>query len=226
MITVKEYQRDFPLDLPFTNPSMFQSPGGRKFVSFLHVFSRFVVKVSVEKQDNGLLSKPLVKNGKYKKISYIGLMKCTRGALEDAFIKQCSVEEIVRQSKESINRISIKYFDIKSTLEDKRNNQYIQQSKVEKEELLHSYEARCATVKQLISVLKNKSAAHENLWDDILSVVDDSMQKPKLNFKQLPTQLVASEDLIMTYVNMIRKVLSTADRSLQFKPQSLPIQVV
>lgn len=26
--TVKEYQKEFPLDLPYTNPSLFQSPGG------------------------------------------------------------------------------------------------------------------------------------------------------------------------------------------------------
>ena len=59
-----------------------------------------------------------------------------------------------------------------------------------------------------------------------MSVVDDSVLKPKLNFNQLPSLLVAFEDIFMTYVNMITKVLSTTDRVLQFKPQSLPIQVL
>ena len=53
VLLIREYQKDFPTDLPYTNPSLFQSPGGRKFVAFLHVFSNFVVKVSIEKYEDG-----------------------------------------------------------------------------------------------------------------------------------------------------------------------------
>ena len=101
-----------------------------------------------------------------------------------------------------------------------------QQSQVEKENLLSSYDSKCGKVKELQDALKVNTAVHENVWDNIMSVVDDSVLKPKLNFNQLPSQLVASEDISMTYVNMITKVLSTTDRVLQFKPQSLPIQVL
>ena len=78
---LKEYQKEFPLDLPYTNPSLFQSPGGRKFVAFLQVFSTFVMKMYINKYDVTFLSKPVTKNSTLRKVCYTALVKKKRSPL-------------------------------------------------------------------------------------------------------------------------------------------------
>ena len=70
--------------------------------------------------------------------------------------------------------------------------------------------------------LKALSAEHEDSWDNIMSVVDDSLPQIKLNFNQFPAELVAEDNLSMTYENMITKVLATTGKVLDFEHQALP----
>eukprot|EP00092_Neocalanus_flemingeri_P037087 GFUD01040373.1.p1 GENE.GFUD01040373.1~~GFUD01040373.1.p1 ORF type:complete len:695 (+),score=223.60 GFUD01040373.1:65-2149(+) len=231
---VKEYQKDFPTDLPYTNPSLFQSPGGRRFVAFLHVFSNFVLKMFMEKLDVELLSKPSTKNKKLGKICFTGLVKSTKAALENASDDQATMKETVRKSKESANKIGGKYFDIKEFLEESQENEFIdvkrlhsdmvQQGSLNKEKLLSSYDEKCDEIKELQSALKENGVHHENLWTSIMMVVDDSVPKLKLNFDEFPAELVASDNMKMTYENMIAKVVSTVGRVLEFKPKAFPIK--
>ena len=53
-------------------------------------------------------------------------------------------------------------------------------------------------------------------------MVDDSLPQTKLNFNQFPKELVAENDLSMTYENMITKVMFTTGRVLEFQHPALP----
>eukprot|EP00092_Neocalanus_flemingeri_P022495 GFUD01024396.1.p1 GENE.GFUD01024396.1~~GFUD01024396.1.p1 ORF type:complete len:705 (-),score=224.81 GFUD01024396.1:69-2183(-) len=230
---VKEYQKEYPMDLPYTNPSLFQSPGGRRFVAFLHVFSNFVLKMFLEKFDVELLSKPSTKNKKLGKICFTGLVRSTKAALENASDDQASMKETVRKSKESAKKIGVKYFDIKEFLEESQENELIdvkrvhsemvQQGSNHKEKLLSSYDEKCNEIKELQSALRDNGVHHENLWTSIM-MVDDSVPKLKLNFDEFPAELVAVDNMKMTFENMIAKVVSTVGRVLEFKPQAFPIK--
>ena len=102
---LKDYQKENPLDLPYTNPSLFQSPGGRKFVAFLEVFSSFVMKMYIGKFDDTLLSKPVTKNNKVRKVCFTALVKGEKKALDNAVKDQASIKEVERDSKEFMNKI-------------------------------------------------------------------------------------------------------------------------
>ena len=232
--TVKEYQKEFPLDLPYTNPSLFQSPGGRRFVTFLQTFSNFVLKMYVEKS-NEVLSKPNTKNEKLRRVAFQGLVKSTKAALDNGITAQAELKMIVQESELSIQQIGIKYFDIKKFLEEVPENyinevksmhsEVFKHGKIDKMKLLESYDEKCFKVRELQDALKDGTSEHDAAWDNIMVVVDDSLPKPKLNFDEFPPELVAADNLKMTFQNLITKVLSTGDRALQFKPKGLPIKV-
>ena len=233
MNLLKDYQKENPLDLPYTNPSLFQSPGGRKFVAFLEVFSSFVMKMYIGKFDDTLLSKPVTKNNKVRKVCFTALVKSEKKALDNAVKDQASIQDVERDSKESMNKISEKYFGLKkiqNELEnetafeelEKEHNDFLKNGKVDKSRILDHYDEKCETVKDLQLQFKTFSTEQKNNWDNIMAVMDDSLPKAKMNFNEFPKELVAVDNLSMTYENMITKVLATTGRVLDNKPQSLP----
>merc|ERR1719186_659730 len=232
---LREYQKEFPMDLPYSNPSLFQSPGGRRFVAFLHIFSNFVLKTSVQKVEDDLLGKPVTKNEKLGRFCYTSLVSSTKVALENASTDQARIKEINAKSRVSLNIIGGKYFDIRKSLEECRGSEFDQikrfHSEVMKqdgefnvEQLLNTYDDKCVKIRELHDAFKLKGTDHEDLWANIMAVVDDPLPKPKLKFDEFPKHLVAAENMKMTFGNLIAKVLSTTDRVLQFKPPVLPIQ--
>merc|ERR1719186_1789541 len=232
---LREYQKEFPMDLPYSNPSLFQSPGGRRFVAFLHVFSNFVLKIYVQKFEDDLLSKPVTKNEKLGRFCYTGLVRSTKVALEKASEDQTGIKEMNAKSRESLDMIGEKYFDIKKSLEKNHGWKFDQlrcfhsevlnqDGEFDVDQLLNTYDDKCVKIRELQDAFKLNCADHEDLWANIMVVVDDSVPKLKLNFDEFPKQLVAAENMKMTYGNLIAKVLSTTDKVLQFKPSVLPIQ--
>jgi len=227
---LKEYQKDFPMDMPYTNPSLFQSPGGRRFVGFLQTFSNFVMKMQIENHQQ-VLSKPSTKNGKLKLICFKASVKSTKAALDNAVADEAAVEEIIAQSKLAIEKIGAKFFNIKRCIENNPNTEYdglkaehAEWGIIDQAELLGQFDEKCAAIKQLQETYKADTADHEEVWDSIMMVVDDSVLKPRLNFGEIPKQLVASDDLKMTYEHMITKVLSTLDRVLEFRSRDFPVK--
>merc|ERR1719186_1495881 len=232
---LRDYQKSSPMDLPYSNPSLFQSPGGRRFVSFLHIFSNFVLKMYVQKFEDNLLSKPVTKNEKLGRFCYSGLVSSTKVALEKASKDQAGIKEMNAKSRESLDMIGGKYFDIKKSLEKSLGSKFDQlkcfhsevlnqYGEFEVEKLLYSYDVKCDKIRKLQDAFKLNGSDHEDLWANIMTVVDDSVPKLKLNFDEFPKQLVAVENMKMTYGNLITKVLSTTDKVLHFKPSVLPIQ--
>merc|ERR1719186_2025819 len=217
---LREYQKEFPMDLPYSNPSLFQSPGGRRFVAFLHIFSNFVLKMSVQKFEDDLLGKSVTKNEKLGRICYTGLVSSTKVALENASTDQARIKEMNAKSRESLDMIGGKYFDIRKSLEECRGSEFDQiksfHSEVMKQDgefdvdqLMTIYDDKCVKIRELQDAFKLNCADHEDLWANIMVVVDDSVPKLELKFDEFPKQLVAAENMKMTYGNLITKVLST-----------------
>ena len=188
----------------------------------------------VEKS-NELLSKPYTKNKKLKRAAFLGLVKRTQDALESGITAQTELKKVVQESEISIPQISVKYFNIKQFLEEaleincskvaSEHFEGFKDGKVDKMKLLASYDEKCVKVKEIQDPLKNATAEQEQVWDNIMVVVADSLPKPRLNFDLFPPELVAADDLKITYQNLIARVFCTGDRALQFKLRGLPIKV-
>jgi len=227
VITIlKEYQKDFPTDLPYCNPSLFQSPGGRKFVSFLLVFSNFVLKMLLDSEH--VLAKPVVKNNpKLKKVSHKLLVKSTKRALDKSVKLQAEQEEIVVGAEVAINELSRKYFKIKEYIENAQNIdenedklehvKIFNNNKIDTTDVLRYYDEKCTKMKSLKLNFETFFCQHKSIWETIAEVVENYALKSKLNFDLLPANLIAVEDLKMTYQNMIAQVLSIMDKVLQIE---------
>ena len=232
---LKEYQKEFPSELPYSNPSLFQSPGGRKFTAFLAVFSSFVMKILILKSDDNLLSKPVTKNGKLRRICFTSVVKLEKKALQNAVTFQADVERIENKSRASMDKIAEKYFALKkveSDLEElktldelkKNHSEFLVNGVVNKELVLEHYDSKCEKVRDLKEKLKDLFENHKEHWENIICVVDDSVPQKRLNFSQYSKELVAENNLAMTFENMITKTLYITGRVLEYCLPSLPIQ--
>jgi len=232
---LKEYQKEFPTDLPYTNPSLFQSPGGRRFTAFLALFSSFVMKMLITKSDDNLLSKPVTKNAKLRKISFSFVVKSEKKALHNAVMFQSEVEKIETNSRISMDKIAEKYFALKKiesdieelkTLDElkKSHSEFVVNGGIDKEFVLKHYDKKCEKVKELKDNLKYLFENHKENWNNIITVVDDSLPQKRLNFSQYPKELVADKDLALTFENMITKSLFITGRVLEYILPALPTQ--
>jgi len=222
---LKEYQADFPMDIPYTNPSLFQSPGGRKFVAFLQIFSNFVMKMLLDKPDQ-LLCKPATKNHILRKVCYKNLVKSTSEALEMSTKYQAESEKIITESKIAMEELGKKYLTIKNYVEaddDLSDIKLEHAAGLENDEMkiLKSYDQKCARVNSLKEKLKSQKSKHDEIWKDVVDVVDP-IPKKRLDFELIPSELVSSDSIQMTFSNMIARTLSGAGRVLQFQPVPLP----
>jgi len=232
---LKEYQKEFPTDLPYTNPSLFQSPGGRRFTAFLALFSSFVMKMLITKSNDNLLSKPVTKNAMLRKISFSFVVKSEKKALQNAVMFQAEVEKIETNSRISMDKIAEKYFALKKiesdieelkTLDElkKSHSEFVVNGAIDKGFVLNHYDKKCEKVKELKDNLKYLFEHHKENWDNIITVVDDSLPQKRLNFSQYPKELVADKNLALTFENMITKSLFITGRVLEYILPSLPIQ--
>jgi len=229
---LKEYQKEFPADLPYTNPSLFQSPGGRKFTAFLAVFSSFVIKTMISKSDESILSKPVTKVTKLRNVCFSNLGNLGKLALQDAVECQEDVERIVESSKKSMESISEKYFILKNmendddvtALEELKlfHADFVERGIINKDKILEHYDKKCDKVKELQNNLKALFDDHKDNWNNIISVADDSVPAKKLNLSLYAKELVAEDDLSLTFQNMITKSLYVTGRVLEYGLPTLP----
>jgi len=224
---LKEYQKDFPLDIPYTNPSLFQSPGGRKFMKFLHIFSNFVMKLLIDKPDQ-LLYKSATKNNILRRVCYKNLVKSTAEALEMSTKYQVESEKIIESSKVAMKEFEKKFFAIKNYVEvddDLGDIKLEHSAMLENDEMriLKTYDEKCARVTIVKEKFKSHKAKHDDIWNDIVHVVD-STPKQRLNFDLIPSCLVSSESIQMSFSIMIAKLLSGVSAVLQFQPGCLPVK--
>ena len=228
---LKELQKEYPEDIPYCNPSLFQSPGGRKFVAFLQTFSRFVLKKITSQYKEGLLYKPNTKNLKLKKVFFNGLVKDTSSTLKIAVRKQDNIKLVVNESTELMKELSMKYFDLKKAQETLRIKQLEKVvdvdvgdgSSKDLEITLSRFDAKCLEAKQILSQFKNLSETHNIHWENIMAVIDESRTQLKLDFEQFPVELVDKDNLSLTYENMLTKVGSAIRRVLEVDCQKLSL---
>ena len=228
---LKELQKEYPEDIPYCNPSLFQSPGGRKFVAFLQTFSRFVLKKITNQYKEGLLYKPNTKNLKLKKVFFNGLVKDTNSTLKIAVEKQDNIKLVVNESTELMKELSMKYFDLKKAQETLRIKQLEKVvdvdvgdgSSKDLEITLSRFDAKCHEAKKILSQFKNLSETHNIHWENIMAVIDESRTQLKLDFEQFPVELVDKDNLSLTYENMLTKVGSAIRRVLEVDCQKLSL---
>ena len=83
---IKALQKDHPDELPYCNPSLFQQPGGRKFIGFLSKFTTFVLLCLVRSDE--ILLKTSPKRPLMRKLCFKNLVNNTQRIYEEAFKDQ------------------------------------------------------------------------------------------------------------------------------------------
>jgi len=175
-----------------------------------------------------VLAKPVVKNNpKLKKVSHKLLVKSTKRALDKSVKLQAEQEEIVVGAEVAINELSRKYFKIKEYIENAQNIdenedklehvKIFNNNKIDTTDVLRYYDEKCTKMKSLKLNFETFFCQHKSIWESIAEVVESYAFKSKLNFDLLPANLIAVEDLKMTYQNMIAQVLSIMDKVLQIE---------
>ena len=210
---LKLYQKDYPEDLPYTNPSLFQSPGGRKFIIFLNKFTSFVVKVLVMKNDL-ILHKPTVKKGfrQLRKKLLLNLAVKAEDSLKEAVEDQEEIQKMELKAKHSGMQVLRNYNDYKKRLEEMEHIP----TETEEEsspESLEIFDQKCQFVKNSFQELVEASREIQNSFDIIEYVSDDTVQKPVLNLLELPPSYLGSS-LTTSFQSLLGTALVAAERVL------------
>ena len=210
---LKLYQKDYPEDLPYTNPSLFQSPGGRKFIIFLNKFTSFVVKVLVMKNDL-ILHKPTVKKGfrQLRKKLLLNLAVKAEDSLKEAVEDQEEIQKMELKAKHSGMQVLRNYNDYKKRLEEMEHIP----TETEEEsspESLEIFDQKCQLVKNSFQELVEASREIQNSFDIIEYVSDDTVQKPVLNLLELPPSYLGSS-LTTSFQSLLGTALVAAERVL------------
>ena len=66
------------------------------------------------------------------------------------------------------------------------HSEFVVNGHIDKNLILDHYDKKCEKMKEMQENLKALSADHEENWENIISVVDDSLPQIKLNFNQFP----------------------------------------
>ena len=217
---LKLYQKDHPEDLPYTNPSLFQSPGGRKFIVFLNKFTSFVVKVLVLKNDM-ILHKPIVKKGfkVLRKKLYWNLTVKAEDSLKEAVEDQEEIQRMEIKAKTTGMQVLKKYGDYKKRLEEleQRPTETEEESPTEN---LDMFDQKCQYVNKTFNELVDSSREIKKSFDIIEYVCDEGVEKPVLNLLELPPSYLAS-NLTTSFQSLLNAALLTTKRVI--KPDiSLP----
>ena len=201
---IKEYQKDFPDELSYTNPSLFQQPGGRKYLNFLSIFSTFVLKCSVRNDADEILNKPSPTSQNIKKISLKLLVRQTQSVLEETVNGQEEIEGIENEAIEAIGSIMEKFNEHKKKLgeiPDEEEESPKDPDLTGKEEQIQDAEAGA---KQLF-----KSIA-ESL-DTIHFVAEGGVDKVQLDLNELHGLKKDGNPLSTIYQSLIKTVITTAE---------------
>ena len=217
---LKLHQKDHPEDLPYTNPSLFQSPGGRKFIIFLNKFTSFVLKVLVLKNDM-ILHKPNVKRGLklLRKKCFFNLIVKAEDSLTEAVEDQEEMKKMEMKAKATGMQVLRKHGDYKKRLEEleSRPTETEEESSAES---LEMYDQKCQFVKDSFDELVESSREIKKSFEIIEYVCDDGVDKPVLNLLELPPSYLSS-NLTTSFQSLLSAALLTTQRVI--KPDlSLP----
>ena len=215
---VKEYQKEHPEDLPYTNPSLFQSPGGRKFIVFLNKFTSFVLKVLLARNDL-ILHKPTVRRG-FKQIKsklFLNLAYQADKSLKEAVEDQEEAQKLEKKAKNTGEIVLKKYADYKKRLEA-LENETPSKGEETSEESLEALDEKSRLSKQTLEELFQVSAALKKSFNVIQYVSDDTVNKAQLNLQDLPASCLNST-LSSTYQSLLGTALRCSQKVLDGKTQ-------
>ena len=203
---LKEYQKEFPDDLPYTNPSLFQSPGGRKFLKFLSVFTTFVLKQQMSKKTE-LLLKPSPSSKPLRILSVKLLTDQTKENLEAATKSHSDINIKEVKNNECMEKIHSKFVEYKKRLYELENNLDTGAVATNGD----NFEEKLNTAKETLEnakVLFEKSKESVNV---VQYVTDGSVEKLKLNMTNIATSL-ENTSMIAIYQSLLDKVLETVEK--------------
>jgi len=209
---IKDLQRDNPSDLAHVNPALFQSPGGRKFVQFLRMFTTFVLKRRLEKDGMSLLPKPGSKNKAIRKMMFRHRVELTAANLRESVANQKRIGEYVVCSKANAEILTRQYFNLKSRKETassklEQTKQKITTAYPGSDESTYSqheeyYLALSDKFQKKIDCLQESLLECESVAEKVIQHQDAN--KPILDFSQYPRELVNKDDLVLTYEKLLR----------------------
>ena len=217
---VKVYQKDYPEDLPYTNPSLFQSPGGRKFVVFLNKFTSFVLKIQLSKNEM-ILHRPAVKRSQkqLRKRLFSNLVIKGEDSLKEAVEDQEEAQKVERKAKCAGESLMRKYGEYKKRLEALKPLE----EKIEGEdstepdnESLREFDDKCTLVKDTFQDLLQVSSSLKKSFDVIEYVSGDSGEKVGLNLLELPSSSLSSS-LSTSYQHLLTTALQCSEKVLTGK---------
>jgi len=199
---IKDLQKDYPDELPYCNPSLFQQPGGRKFLSFLSKFSTFVLKCLVRSDD--LLRKTSPRLKIMKKVCFKNLVNKTERIYDDAANDQEEIRDIESEAVETVGTILEKFEQHRLNLEELPADDATTPEDPDlsgKKDQLLEMEERAKKVLQSVG---------ESL-DTINFVVEGGVDKIKLDFDELDGVHGDGNSLATVYQALIKSVLTTAE---------------
>ena len=201
---VKDYQKDHPDELPYTNPSLFQSPGGRRFLSFLSVFTTFTMKRLIVAKAGLILNKPTVKRKNMKKACYKNLVNRTTEALEEAFNNPLAIEEMEEDGANCVAKIADKYYEHRDRI------QALEDESSVTEEDFKEFADRVPSIKETLAEAKRLLASTKDSYDVVNFVMEGGAEKVKLNMENDGE----NNSLALTFQSWIRTALTTAERGI------------
>ena len=217
---VRDYQKDYPEDLPYTNPSLFQSPGGRKFIVFLNKFSSFVLKILLSKNEM-ILHRPAVKRSQkqLRKRLFLNLAIKGEDSLKEAVEDQEEARKVERKAKCTGEVLMRKYGEYKKRLEAlKPTEEQIEGEDITEpdNESLREFDDKCTVVRNTFQELLQVSTSLKKAFDVIEYVSGDSREKVGLNLLELPSSSLSSS-LSTSYQHLLTTTLQCSERILTGK---------
>jgi len=205
---IKELQKDHPDELPYCNPSLFQQPGGRKFISFLSKFTTFVLICQVRSDD--ILLKTCPKRPIIRKLCFKNLVNQTQRIYEKAVKDQEEIEDIEEEAVETVGAILEKYEQHKLALQELPDEDVDTPDDPDlsgKKDHLLETEERAKRLFQSIS----------DSFETINFVVEGGVDKIKLDFNELKGLHGDGNSLATVYQALIKTALTTAEMTLAEK---------
>ena len=198
---VKDYQKDHPDELPYTNPSLFQSPGGRRFLGFLSIFTTFIMKRLVSKA-GAVLNKPTVKRKNLKIACYRNLVNRTTEALEATFNNPLAIEEMEEEGANCVSKIAEKYYQHRDRIQSIGDENSVTQEDFKRfDDQVPNIKATLEEAKKLLCVAKESH-------DVVNFVMEGGAEKVKLNMETDGE----NNSLALTFQSWIRTALGTAEK--------------
>ena len=217
---LKDYSREYLEELPYTNPSLFQSPGGRKFLVFLSIFTTFVLRRQLATSSDTTHCKTLSRNKNIRKCFYKSLMDKTGELLANSVKNQSAIGSLETDSSSYVQKIVDKYYEHTMRI----------QSLSESMEFSANKTITAKTIKEnfidhnIMTVKENLSKLGKN-FDTVKYVMEGGADKTKLNLMEFNVGFDGSS-LVTFYQSLLNNCLSTAEEIVVKKiPINFPKEV-